>query len=639
MNLGSDLPDLTKGAGVDGLAGAVDATADAYGGRHVPAWLRETSTCFLTNPQLVLYGNIRDNYLVPRKDSWQLLDIREALWWLMEPLGYRFLLVVDPVDGLHVLPDDEEVRKSVAALTSVALGNDRPLSLDSLLGVLRAVAGNRDTKAGVMVDYASRLVRDVRQLSPEEHYFFAACEKLSHTSKQLRDRRDRLATPRYNPVLWVANNDRDIPAWFTADSMAVRRIAIPLPDLGDRKVAAELLSQGISSHMPGEAADDDIAYRFAEQTESLTVRSMMEIIRLARTREGAVDSIDAAARCYRVGISDNPWSKPFLRERLTTAAERIRERVRGQDEAIEQSVDIIIRSVMGLSGAQAASNASRPRGVLFFAGPTGVGKTELAKSLTELIFGDERAYIRFDMTEFSAEHSAARLIGAPPGYIGHDAGGELTNSVRERPFSLILFDEIEKAHPRILDKFLQILDDGRLTDSTGSTVYFSEAVLVFTSNLGMSVLDERGMQVHNVSPANTRDELVSLISSAVRKHIAEELDRPELLNRLGDNIVVFNFIGRAAAQEIFDLLLKRILELVEKERKVKLTIAPEARETLLRVATADITFGGRGIGSILETALINPLARALFAQGHQLASKQRITDVTHAATGWQVTLR
>ncbi|CAM5276422.1 hypothetical protein SALBM135S_09630 [Streptomyces alboniger] len=127
----------------------------------------------------------------------------------------------------------------------------------------------------------------------------------------------------------------------------------------------------------------------------------------------------------------------------------------------------------------------------------------------------------------------------------------------------------------------------------------------------MSVLDERGMQVHDVSPDNTRDELVGLISSAVRKHIAEELDRPELLNRLGDNIVVFDFIGRSAAQEIFDLLLQRILTLVEKERKVKLTIAPEARETLLRVATADITFGGRGIGSILETALINPLARAV----------------------------
>ncbi|MCZ4096921.1 MULTISPECIES: AAA family ATPase [Streptomyces] len=634
MTTGARAPLLAKDSGQGD-----PADGDRYAGRHVPAWLRETSTCFLTNPQLVLYGNIRDRYLVPDQASWRLPDVREALWWLMEPLGYRFLLVADPVDGLQVLPSgDEAVLESATALAGVSLGNGRPLSLDSLLGVVRAVAGSKDTKVGIMVDYASRLVRDVRQLSPEEHYFFAACEKLSHTSQPVR-LPDRQATPRYNPVLWVANNDRDLPAWFTADSMAVRRIAVPLPDLGDRKMAAELLSQGLASQLPGGSAPDDIAYRFAEQTESLTIRSMMEIVRLARTSEGAVDSIEAAARCYRVGISDNPWSKPFLRERLNTAAERIGRRVRGQDEAIGQSVDIIIRSVMGLSGAQAASNASRPRGVLFFAGPTGVGKTELAKSLTELIFGDERAYIRFDMTEFSEEHSAARLIGAPPGYIGHDAGGELTNSVRERPFSLILFDEIEKAHPRILDKFLQILDDGRLTDSTGSTVYFSEAVLVFTSNLGMSVIDERGMPVQNVTPDDTREDLVSRISAAVKEHIAEELNRPELLNRLGDNIVVFNFIDPVAAQEIFDQLIQRICTLVEKERKVKLTLAPEARQTLLAAATADIAFGGRGIGSVLEMALINPLARALFAQGYHLAPEQCITDVARRSAGWQVTLR
>ncbi|CAM5276484.1 hypothetical protein SALBM135S_09631 [Streptomyces alboniger] len=444
MTHGSGSPSLAKSAGAEGLAETADATADAYGGRHVPAWLRETGTCFLTNPQLVLYGNIRDNYLVPHGETWQLLDVREALWWLMKPLGYRFLLVVDPVDGMHVLPDDEEVRESVAALTSVALG-EQPLSLDTLLGVLRAVSGSRDTKAGVMVDYASRLVRDVRQLSPEEHYFFAACEKASPT------RRSSCAT---GATAWRHRATTRCCGWPTTTGTSPRGSPrTPWPSDGSpyhcrTSVTAgggNCCGGGISSHMPGEAAND-VAYRFAEQTESLTVRSMMEIIRLARTREGAVDSIEAAARCYRVGISDNPWSKPFLGG-AATAAERIRERVRGQDEAIEQSVDIIIRSVMGLSGAQAASNASRPRGVLFFAGPTGVGKTELAKSLTELIFGDERAYIRFDMTEFSAEHSAARLIGAPPGYIGHDAGGELTDSVRERPFSLILFDEIEKAHP------------------------------------------------------------------------------------------------------------------------------------------------------------------------------------------------
>jgi ATP-dependent Clp protease ATP-binding subunit ClpA len=133
-----------------------------------------------------------------------------------------------------------------------------------------------------------------------------------------------------------------------------------------------------------------------------------------------------------VGILENPWAKASLRDRLAEAQERIGRRIRGQDEAVRRSVDILVRSVMGLSGAQASAEALKPRGVLFFAGLTGVGKTELAKALTELVFGDERAYIRFDMSEFSAEHASERLVGAPPGYLGHDAGGELTNAVRKR---------------------------------------------------------------------------------------------------------------------------------------------------------------------------------------------------------------
>ena len=174
--------------------------------------------------------------------------------------------------------------------------------------------------------------------------------------------------------------------------------------------------------------------------------------------------------------------------------------MRGQRQAVTKTIDILMRSVMGLTGAQARSSGNRPRGVLFFAGPTGVGKTELAKTLTQLIFGDDRAYIRFDMSEFAEEHTGARLLGAPPGYIGYDAGGELTNAVREKPFSVVLFDEIEKAHPRILDKFLQILEDGRLTDGRGETAYFSEAILVFTSNLGIFVEDEHGQRVQSVQP-------------------------------------------------------------------------------------------------------------------------------------------
>ena len=175
-----------------------------------------------------------------------------------------------------------------------------------------------------------------------------------------------------------------------------------------------------------------------------------------------------------------------------------------------------------------------------------------------MIFGDEQAYRRFDMSEFSLEQSEARLIGSPPGYVGHDAGGELVNAVRERPFSVLLFDEIEKAHPRILDKFLQILEDGRLTDGRGETVHFSEAVIIFTSNLGIYGENDSGARTQHVKPGAPAAEVEAVVRRAIEDHFRYRLERPEILNRIGDNIVVFNFIDEAAAHEIYDLMLKNV---------------------------------------------------------------------------------
>ncbi len=278
---------------------------------------------------------------------------------------------------------------------------------------------------------------------------------------------------------------------------------------------------------------------------------------------------------------------------------------------------------MGLTGAQARAGGSRPRGVLFFAGPTGVGKTELAKTLTQLVFGDERAYLRFDMSEFAEEHTSARLLGAPPGYVGFDAGGELTNAVREKPFSVVLFDEIEKAHPRILDKFLQILEDGRLTDGRGDTAYFSETILVFTSNLGIYVEDAQGQRSQNVRPGDDYEIVETKVREAINDYFKFRLSRPELLNRIGDNIVVFNFITPEVATRIFDGMLYNISRRLQEENKLRLTMPVTVRNLLLERCTRDLGNGGRGIGNQLESAFINPLARALFEE--DLEGKQTVS--------------
>jgi ATP-dependent Clp protease ATP-binding subunit ClpA len=288
---------------------------------------------------------------------------------------------------------------------------------------------------------------------------------------------------------------------------------------------------------------------------------------------------------------------------------------------------------MGLTGAQTRSSGNRPRGVLFFAGPTGVGKTELAKTLTQLIFGDERAYVRFDMSEFAEEHTGARLLGAPPGYIGYDAGGELTNAVREKPFSVVLFDEIEKAHPRILDKFLQILEDGRLTDGRGETAYFSEAILVFTSNLGITVEDDHGRRVQNVSVDDPQEVVEARVRGAIQDYFKFRLSRPEILNRIGDNIVVFGFITPDIAAQIFAGMLRNVQARVRNEHKVDLAIDETVRAQLQELCTRDLSNGGRGIGNRLESLFVNPLSRALFRfplEGRREVAVRALTeDASH----------
>jgi ATP-dependent Clp protease ATP-binding subunit ClpB len=284
--------------------------------------------------------------------------------------------------------------------------------------------------------------------------------------------------------------------------------------------------------------------------------------------------------------------------KLVKMEDRLRLRVVGQDEALRMVANAVRRSRAGLA------DPNRPIGSFLFLGPTGVGKTELARALAEFLFDDERAMTRIDMSEYMEKHAVARLVGAPPGYVGYEEGGQLTERVRRRPYAVLLFDEIEKAHPDVFNIFLQILEDGRLTDGRGRTVDFKNTVVIMTSNIASHFIHEMAGRGGTASGANGKEG----VDEEIKKRIHQELlayFRPEFLNRI-DEIVIFHSLGKREIEKIIDMQLGRLRTLLE-ERKVQLDLSDGARELLFREGY-DPQFGARPLRRAIQRLVQDPLA-------------------------------
>jgi len=305
-------------------------------------------------------------------------------------------------------------------------------------------------------------------------------------------------------------------------------------------------------------------------------------------------------------------------DKLVHMPERLKERVIGQDEAVRLVSNAILRNRAGLS------DPNRPIGSFIFLGPTGVGKTELVRALAGYLFDDEKAMIRVDMSEYQERHSVSRMLGSPPGYVGYDEGGQLTEQVRRRPYSVILFDEVEKAHPDVFNTLLQLLDDGRLTDGQGRTVSFRNTVVVMTSNLGTGLIDKNsiGFSVHGRDAAHKE----------ARQRLLDELKhqfRPEFLNRI-DDIIVFNSLSREHLSEIVELQLKVVGRMLE-ARKMKLEVTPAAKERIINEGY-DPQFGARPMRRAIQRLVQDPLALDLL-NGTFVSGDTVVADAPPGAPG------
>ncbi|MCB1086002.1 MAG: ATP-dependent Clp protease ATP-binding subunit [Verrucomicrobiae bacterium] len=597
-----------------------------------PRWLLDLIRFLPLRSQFVLSGNVRDQQpLEIQPGVVAPMPLVPSLGAELRKVGMVHFLAFDPAQGFSVPQvhglDPQAERDFLGSLFGLSWTEHgrAPASLERFFEVLEAVVRHTGDPVVLFADFASRLLIRADLPSEAEQRGFTRALVLSH--RVLPRPIGPEGKPFFNPVIWIVDKEGDLPDWFLLGNPRMRHIPIPTPDHRMRRVVAKNLAAplkaGLSDGQTGACVDT-----FVDATEGLLVSDLVGIAQLCRSEGLTLEEIGEGVRRYKLGVTEDPWKK-VNREKLSQAETLIRRRVKGQGHAVTHMLDLVKRAVSGIGAKD--GGGGRPRGVAFLAGPTGVGKTELAKTITELLFGDESACIRFDMSEFSAEHSDQRLIGAPPGYVGYDVGGELTNAVRQKPFSVVLFDEIEKAHPRILDKFLQVLDDGVLTSGRGERVYFSEAFLVFTSNLGIYRLDANGERVPNVLPSEAYETVRAKVKDEIERHFKLTLGRPEILNRLGENIMVFDFIRDEVAAEIFDSMLDGLIAKVKNSQGVGVELADAARLALRQLCVSDLSNGGRGIRNQLEVHFVNPLARLLFDQNVPTGSVLRVSGLAGGA--------
>lgn len=588
--------------------------------RYASPWLPDAYAVVFRGRHPVLHGNTDD--LVRLGDSWH--PITDALAHIARAGGVELVGRLDVSQGLRFVDDAdgqrfEHLRRAVtderpAAAQSVEQARAREAfaQLDQrdgepivgvlsdrgeALSTLRAVMERAAPRMTVIVDAPDLMLQDPTSASALERRLLGEFRQLATVAQAGR-----------HHLMLVMRRDVQPPAWLLGSVPHLEPVLVPLPDRHERTLRIRGDADGyFGSDELSQPGRDTACDELANLADGLTIDETAALAPSSRIERLALSEPRRLIAVARFGRRDVPLS--ITRERARAAEDELTRRVVGQPEAIGAVTRALRAAASGIDATSDPEGSRRkPLFTLVFAGGTGVGKTELAKAMAELVFGDERALVRFDMSEFQQEHEVARLIGAPPGYIGHDAGGQLTRAVAGRPSALLLFDEFEKADPRILDLFIQIIDDGRLTDGTGRTIDFTSTGIIFTTNLGAEAVYRR--------MRGAADVPYEALATDVRAAIERQL-RPELVGRLQGGIIVFDALSEASVAGIAAKTLARLASSARRQAGLELTLDVPAliaatSDELARRGGAEgmaaaLATGGRAVETAVRDVVANPL--------------------------------
>lgn len=607
---------------------------DERGASTAAAWMERIVSEIVRGRHLIVHGNVRD----PVRWRSEHVDLRTALTEVLHISGYPTIGYYDVIDGMSSNHEHDPRRLGrlcavrwpgdagsgtavpaaegeVAAPTRTGRSQDRSRAAlqnaalptyngpDEALPAIRRALRQGDEPVAFIIDFAELLLADPERANRGDRQLLGMVKKAMLEAAQVG--------PLRNLLILVVHDLPTLPEWLYQGEPFVQPVEAMRPTFDERRDFLRENASRFYFDPDGEGWTAESVRVLANLTEGMAVTELDGLWRTSRRERIALAEPRELLNRTVLGRREDPWKR--LSGRVAGAEAELARRVVGQPVATRRVAQALGAATLGIDFvADVHSLEARPKGVFFFVGPTGVGKTELAKALSELIYDDAAALARYDMSAFKEPHSAERFTGAPPGYLGHERGGELTNRVRQRPFSLLLFDEIEKAHVSIFDKFLQILDDGRLTDGLGRTSYFAHTLIVFTSNIGATEIYDDVRNGKDLSYA----DVVARFEDKVREHFTETLNRPELLGRLGNGIVPFDILR----PENVDMIAVKFLDQLVRtaERTVELRVDRESVLAMVRGVMknpADLALGARRIRDTLDLAVKAPLVDRLIEGG------------------------